>query len=156
LSGGLIALISVLAGERKEGEKVGARWIPRGCGGGRRAGGRRKERGRREADRWGPGVSDRKNKKKRERERWAGAGRLDGPTGRLGRKVSREWFSFFFFFFFKLLFQTTFLFKFKSNSFKLFLKNFINFLETTQATKNHASQLMMHIHLLSLSLLNYV
>jgi hypothetical protein len=32
---GLIALISVLTGERKEGEKAGAGRIPRGCGGGR-------------------------------------------------------------------------------------------------------------------------
>jgi hypothetical protein len=58
------------------------------------------------------------------------------------------------------LFQTSFSNHFSSQiQFKLFqtfLKNFINFLETTQATKNHASQLMMHIHLLSLSLLNYL
>jgi hypothetical protein len=63
---------------------------------------------------------------------------------------------FFFLFLFQLHFQTIFHFKFKSNFFKLFLNNFINFLETTQATKNHARQLMMHKHLLSLSLLNYI
>jgi hypothetical protein len=45
LSGGLIALIGVLAGKRKEGEKAGARRIPRGCGGGRRAGGKKKRKG---------------------------------------------------------------------------------------------------------------
>jgi hypothetical protein len=32
---GLIALIGVLTGERKEGKKAGARRIQRGCGGGR-------------------------------------------------------------------------------------------------------------------------
>jgi hypothetical protein len=63
---------------------------------------------------------------------------------------------FFFLFLFELHFQTIFHFKFKSNFFKLFLNNFIHFLETTQATKNHARQLMMHKHLLSLSLLNYI
>jgi hypothetical protein len=62
----------------------------------------------------------------------------------------------FFLFFFKLLFKTTFLLKFKSKLFQTFSQKFINFLETTQATKNHASQVMMHNHLLSLSLLNYV
>jgi hypothetical protein len=122
----------------------------------RRAGeqGEEERKGGREADRWGPGVSDSKRKRK-ERE------------GEVGRRGTVSWASrpgwaergagkVLFFFFFKLLFQTTFLFKFKSNSFKLFLKDFINFLETTQATENHASQLMMHKHLLSLSLLNYV
>jgi hypothetical protein len=62
------------------------------------------------------------------------------------------------FFFFSL--STSFSNHFSSQiQFKLvqtFLKNFINFLETSQATKNHASQLMMHIHLLSLNLLNYI
>jgi hypothetical protein len=62
----------------------------------------------------------------------------------------------FFLFIFKLLFKTSFLFKFNSKLFQTFSQKFINFLETTQATKNHASQLMMHNHLLSLSLLNYV
>jgi hypothetical protein len=63
---------------------------------------------------------------------------------------------FFFFFFFKLLFQTIFSTLIQFKPFQTFLKNFIDFLETTQATKNHASQLMIHIHLLSLSLLNYL
>jgi hypothetical protein len=64
-------------------------------------------------------------------------------------------FSFFLFFFFKLHFQT----KFISNSnqtFQTFSQEFYRLLETSQATKNHASQLMMHKHLLSLSLLNYI
>jgi hypothetical protein len=64
------------------------------------------------------------------------------------------------FFFFLFLFQTSFSnqysFQIQIKPFKIFLNNFINFLETTQATKNHASQLMMHKHLLSLSLLNYI
>jgi hypothetical protein len=59
--------------------------------------------------------------------------------------------------FFSFSFSTSFSNHFSSQiQFKLFLKNFINFLETAQATKNHASQLMMHKHLLSLSLLNYI
>jgi hypothetical protein len=122
-----------------------------------RSGSERKKKGKEggEADRRGPGVSVAGKKEKEEKKRWAGAGRLDGPLGRLGWKGSRRS-SFFFFFFFKLHFQTIFHLKFKSNLFKLFLKNFINFLETTQATKNHASQLVMHKHLLSLSLLNYI
>jgi hypothetical protein len=89
-------------------------------------------------------------KGKEKGERWAGTG---GGLGRLGRKGSRA-------VFFLFLFQTSFSNHFSSQiQFKLFqsfLKNFIDFLETTQATKNHASQLMMHIHLLSLSLLNYL
>jgi hypothetical protein len=65
-----------------------------------------------------------------------------------------------FFLFFSFSFSTSFSnhfsFPIQIKLFKLFLQNFINFLETTQATKNHASQLMMHKHLLSLSLLNYI
>jgi hypothetical protein len=57
LSGGLISLIGVLAGERKEGEKAGARRIPRGCGGGPASRGKKKGRGEKEADRWAPAVS---------------------------------------------------------------------------------------------------
>jgi hypothetical protein len=68
---------------------------------------------------------------------------------------SRGAFVFFSFLFSKLLFKPfSTLIQFKP--FQTFLKNFIDFLETTQATKNHAGQLMMHIHLLSLSLLNYI
>jgi hypothetical protein len=103
----------------------------------------------------GPRHQREQGKRKRERgrgpargERWRAAG-LFGPKGEKVRFL-------FFSFLFQTPFKTTFLFKFKSNSFKLFLKNFINFLETTKATKNHASQLMMHNHLLSLCLLNFV
>jgi hypothetical protein len=75
-----------------------------------------------------------------------------GPPGPKG-----VWGAFVFFLF---LFQTSF-----SNPFstqiqikllQTFHKYFIDFLETKQATKNHASQMMMHMHLLSLRLLNYL
>jgi hypothetical protein len=114
---------------------------------------KKKRKGERERLTGGVAVSARAKKKKKRESTWAGAGRrMAGLFGPKGEKVRFP----FFLLFFKLLFKTTFLFKFKSNSFKLFLKNFINFLETTQATKNHASQLVMHNHLLSLCLLNYV
>jgi hypothetical protein len=67
-----------------------------------------------------------KKRKKRERA-WAGAGkgwRAAGPLGPKGKEGLLSLFSFLF----QTPFKTTFLFKFKSNSFKLFLKNFINFL----------------------------
>jgi hypothetical protein len=101
----------------------------------------------------GAQASARAKKRKRERERRAGAGRARWAgrpdwAERLEGKV--------FLFFQTSFFKTTFLFKFKSNSFQTFPQKFINLLETTQAIKNHASQLMMHNHLLSLCLLNYV
>jgi hypothetical protein len=146
--------LASLLGRKRKGRRRGAAGSARLR---RRAGeaeGRRKGRGEGEADRWGPGVSDSKRKEK-ERERGGpvrGDGRwAAGPFGPKGKEVR-----FCFFFFFKLLFKTTLLFKFKSKPFQTFSQKFINFLETTQATKNHASQLMMHNHLLSLSLLNYV
>jgi hypothetical protein len=115
-------------------------------------GGRRKEGGEGETDQWDPAVSE------RERKENGGGGvgwRGEGLMGcwAAGPERSRAGFVFFFF-------QTSFsnhfstLIQFKP--FQTFLKNFIDFLETAQATKNHASQLMMHIHLLSLSLLNYL
>jgi hypothetical protein len=66
-------------------------------------GGRRKEGGR-EADRWGPGVSDSKRKRKERERDGPTRGGLDGPAGRLGRKVSWEWFSLFFLFLFSNFF----------------------------------------------------
>jgi hypothetical protein len=92
--------------------------------------------------------------KEKEAVRWAAAGWFGGPAGLAGPKGKKG--LFFFSFLFQTPFKTTFLFKFKSNSFKLFLQKILNYLETTQATKNHASQLMMHNHLVSLCLLNYV
>jgi hypothetical protein len=93
-----------------------------------------------------------KEKEKGEGKRWAGAG---GGMGRLGRKGAGAVFFFFIFFFSNSIFKPN-SFQVQIKPFKLFLKNFINFLQTTQATKNHASQLMMHIHLLSLSYLNCI
>jgi hypothetical protein len=154
LSGGLIALIGVLAGKRKEGQKAGARRIPRGCGGGRRAGGRRKGRGRREADRWGPGVSDSKIKRKEGEVGWRGAVRWAGRPGWAERGAGKV--LFFFLFHFQTSFSNHFSLQIQIKLFQAFSQKFINFLETTQAIKNHANQLMMHKHLLSLSLLNYV
>jgi hypothetical protein len=88
-----------------------------------------------------------------ERERESG-----GPAGELGWAAWAERVAgaLLFFFFSNFIFKSF----FNSNSNQTFAnfsqKFFIDFLETTQATKNHASQLMMHIHLLSLSLLNYL
>jgi hypothetical protein len=64
--GRLNALIGKLAGEKKEGEKAGHGGIRAAAAAGRRAGGRKKGRGEGEADRWGPGVSECKEKKTRE------------------------------------------------------------------------------------------
>jgi hypothetical protein len=94
----------------------------------------------------------------KEKEKGVGRG---GPARETGWAAWAEREPVLFSFFSSFLFQTSFSNHFSSQiQFKLFqtfLKNFINlFLETTQATKNHASQLMMHIHLLSLSLLNYI
>jgi hypothetical protein len=103
----------------------------------------------------GARVSATAKEKEKEKERGGPArGELNGPAGLAGPKGEPG--KVFFFFFFKLLFKPLFLFKFKSKLFQTFSQKFINFLETTRATKNHTSQLMMHNHLLSLSLLNYV
>jgi hypothetical protein len=102
----------------------------------------------------GPRRQRRHKKKKRERERWAGAGRLDGPAGLAGPKGKQARFCFFFpftNFFFK-----PFSFSISNQTLSNFFSKIYKLLETTQATKNHASQLMMHIHLLSLSYLNYI
>jgi hypothetical protein len=90
---------------------------------GRPGGGMRKKKGRGgERLTGGVAVSARaKKKKKREREHGPARGEASGLLGCSGRKVRRV--RFFFFFFFKLLLKTSFLLKFKSNSFKLFLKN---------------------------------
>jgi hypothetical protein len=98
----------------------------------------------------------REQEKEKERERRAGAGRLDGPAGLAGPKGEQGMVSLFFLFLFQTSFSNHFSFEIQIKLFQTFSKEFINFLETTQATKNHASQLMMHKHLLSLSLLNYV
>jgi hypothetical protein len=84
-----------------------------------------------EADRWGPPVGAAAKIKGKGGRQWAGRGRV-GPPGPKGKSAGS-------FVFFSFLFQTSF-----SNHisiqihFKLlqtFLKYFIGFLETTQATK---------------------
>jgi hypothetical protein len=102
----------MLTGERKEGEKAGARRIPRGCGGGRRAGGRRKGKGEEGRLTGGPRLSGSRWKKKKGGERWAGAG---GGLGCLGRKGAGLFF-FFFLFFFNFIFKPFFI----SNSIQTF------------------------------------
>jgi hypothetical protein len=130
--GRVIALIGMLAVQGKEGERAG-------CGGisgmrrrPARARGRRKGRGEMEADRWGPPVGA-AVKNKRE------GGRAVGRRGTLGWALWAEKVRMRGFVFFSFLFQTSF-----SNQisiqihFKLlqtFLKYYIGFLETTQATK---------------------
>jgi hypothetical protein len=75
--------------------------------------------------------------------------------GRLGRKGG--WVVLFFFLFlFRTSFSNPFLAQIQIKLLQTFLKYFIGFLETTQAIKNHASQMMMHIHLLFLTLLYYL
>jgi hypothetical protein len=96
--------------------------------------------------------------KRKERERTrAGAGRgMVGCWAAWAERVAGAGFCFFFLFLFQTSFSNHFSTQIQIKLFQTFLKNFIDFLETTQATKNHASQMMMHIHLLSLSLLNYL
>jgi hypothetical protein len=127
--GWLNALIGKSGEERRKGERRGAAGSARLRRQAGEAGGRRKGRGEGEADRWGRGVSECKEKKKREGE--AGRRGMASWAGRPGWAERGAGLGFIFF-----LFQTSFsnhfsFFKFKSNSFKLFLKNFINFVETT-------------------------
>jgi hypothetical protein len=61
----------------------------------------------------------------------------DGLAGRLGRKVRRV--SFFFSFLFQTLLKSNFSFQIQTKILQTFLQSFINFLEATQATKNHAN-----------------
>jgi hypothetical protein len=120
----------------------------------RRSAGAGKKKGRegKGADRWDPPVGAAEKEK--------GKGRVVGRRGKLGWAAWAErgvWGAFvFFLFLFQTLFSNPFSTQIQIKLLQTFLKNFIGFLETTQATKNHARQLMMHIHLLSLGLLNYL
>jgi hypothetical protein len=70
--------------------------------------------------------------------RWAPAGKgcwASRPVGPKGKKVS---FLFFFSFLFQTFLKSNFSFQIQTKFFQTFHKNFINFLEATQATKNHA------------------
>jgi hypothetical protein len=100
------------------------------------------------------GPSRQRLKRKRKGEGESGLSREAGWAA--WAKKSRGAFVFFLFFFFQTPFPNHFSTLNQIKLFQTFLKNFIDFLETTQATKNHASQMMMHIHLLSLNLLNYL
>jgi hypothetical protein len=78
---------------------------------------------------------ERQRKKKKKRRTTTSAVAVEGESGLLGRKVREV--NFLFFFFFPNLFSIL----FKSNSNQKpsnFSQNFINILEFTQATKNHA------------------
>jgi hypothetical protein len=89
----------------------------------------------------GPRRQRQQKKKKRERERWAGAGRIRwagrpfGPKGKQGMV--------FFLFLFQTSFSNHFSFQIQIKLFQTFPQEFYKLLETTQATKNHASQLMI-------------
>jgi hypothetical protein len=136
--GNLIRRVIALIGLFKQQGKGKGDGRNRGCSGGPAKQRRRRKKGeRKETNRWDPVVSESKEKEK-ERDGVDRCG--EGLLGRLGRKVRRSLSLFFSIFVFKLFLKQTFLFKFKPNPFKLFLKNFINFLEATQATKNHAKQ----------------
>jgi hypothetical protein len=87
-----------------------------------REGGEERKGGEGEADRWGPSVSESREKEKRERRAGAGRSKWAGWPCWAERREGKV-FLFFFFSFFKLLFKTTFLFKFKSKLFQPFLKN---------------------------------
>jgi hypothetical protein len=143
-------LIDRLDGQGKQ-RKAGGRSGIHGGAAEQRKGKGRWEEG--EAPTGGVATSVAQGKRKRGGEEVGRRGELDGPLGPPGLNGSRRWFLFFFFSF---SFSNQYSIQIQNKPFKLFLKNFINFLETTQATKNHASQLMMHNHLLSLGLLNYI
>jgi hypothetical protein len=104
-----------------------------------------------EADRWDPPVGAAEKKKKREGKQWAGG---ETGLGRLGRKGKGAGFVFFFFFF-KPHFQIHFQFKSISN-FCNFSQIFYRLFRDYSSNQNHASQMMMHIHLLFLTLLYYL
>jgi hypothetical protein len=80
----------------------------------------------------GPICRRRGEKEKGRGERWAGAGSWAGPPGPLG---SGAGFCFFFLFLFKSSFSNPFSTQIQIKLFQTFLKNLIDFLETTQATK---------------------
>jgi hypothetical protein len=114
-----------------------------------RARGRRKGRERWEADRWGPPVGAAATEKEK------GRGEV-GRLGYLGQKGKGAGFFFFFFLSFSnFIFKT----KMNSNSFQTFAnfsQIFYRLLRDYSSKQNHASQMMMHIHLLFLFLLYYL
>jgi hypothetical protein len=108
--------------EKKEGRgKDVVRRDPRGCGGRPARQGEEEKEGGRERLTGEVAVSASAKKRKRERERRAGAGWQAGPAGLGGPKGEQG--MVFLFSFSNFFFKPLFFFKFKSNSFKLFLKN---------------------------------
>jgi hypothetical protein len=136
----------------KDGERAGARRIQRYAA----AAGGRGEEERKEGERGLTGGVRLSAPLRKRKGKGGGAvgrrGSWVGPPGlnRAGRAFG------FFFFFFQTSFSNPFSTQIQIKLLQTFLKYFIDFLETTQATKNHASQLMMHKHLLFLSLLYYL
>jgi hypothetical protein len=118
LIGRVIALIGLFKQQGK-GKGDGGN---RGCGGRpakqRR---RRKEGGGRKLT-GGTQQSARAKKRKKREMAWTGAGKGWWAAGPLGPK-GKKGLLFLFFFLFQTPFKTTFLFKFKPNSFNVFLKN---------------------------------
>jgi hypothetical protein len=106
---------------RREGRKVAGRGGIRVAAPGRLAArwGRRKE-GERVRLTGGAQVSARAKKRKKRVVAWTGAGKGWWAAGPLGPKGKKGLFFSFFSFLFQTPFKTTFLSKFKSNSFKLF------------------------------------
>jgi hypothetical protein len=151
ITGRLIALIDRKGKKGRRGGGRARRESRGGAGSVGAAGGRRKEGGEGRLT-GGPRLSAPRGKKKKGRGR-GGLAREVGWAAWAEREPVRVFF--FFFLFPNSIFKPN-SFQIQIKSFKLFPKNFIDFLETSQATKNHASQLMMHIHLLSLSYLNYI
>jgi hypothetical protein len=106
---------------------------------GRRGGGVRKKKGRGgERLAGGAHMSARRNKKKKKEAARAGAGRRLMGRWAAGLKGGKVSFFFSFSFFFQTPFKTIFSFQIQTKFFQTFDKKFINFLEDTQATKNHA------------------
>jgi hypothetical protein len=131
-------LIALNDRKEKKGRRGGGRARRESRGGAARGGvGARKKKGRGEGRlTGGPRLSAPRGKKKKGRGKVGRRGRQAGPLGPKREPVRVL-------FFFLFLFQTSFSNQFSSQiQFKLFqtfLKNFIDLLETTQATKNHAS-----------------
>jgi hypothetical protein len=102
---GVIALIGMLTEKRKEGEKAGARRIQRGMRRRPAGAGKKKGRGKGEADRWDPSVGA---AVKRKREGESGGPARGVGLGRLGRKGGRGAFVFFSFSFSNFIFKSFF------------------------------------------------
>jgi hypothetical protein len=133
----------------KEGRgRGGAERIPRRAAAAGAGARKKKRKGGLEADRWGPPVGAAEKKKEKGR-------REVGRLGCLGQKGKGASFLFFSFPFSNLIFKTI----LNSNPFQTFAnfsQIFYRLLRDYSSNQNHASQMMMHIHLLFLSLLYHL